>query len=147
MHNTNAFCDDHHDIIITTMADTLFSSLQCFTPADYKNFTGYETSQPLNVTEFQKIAPVLVFYLVPEKNSGHDSSAVCKPLPEKLFETLVRNYSGHGAKGITEEALDKILEQINATFGKYLHGKKASCPKKSTNKECLFFLVLGEGLC
>ena len=93
---------------------------------DYESRTGYNTAVPLNSTQFLDIAPIFVYFLLPEKNSG-PSSAVCKtpPLPEKLFETLATNFSDD--KGITHDALGEILKQINQTLGGFLHKKDVSC--------------------
>ena len=68
---------------------------------------------------------MIVFCLLParEKNSGQQH---CDNYPRnhsELFDFFARNFS-HGERGITHEALDEILEEINKTIGEFLTEKK-----------------------
>ena len=73
-----------------------------------------------------EISPSIVFCLLPgrEKNSGQERCYSPRNHSE-LFDSFTRNFS-HGDRehGITHEALDKILEEVNKTIGNFLTEKK-----------------------
>ncbi|XP_068708230.1 metal cation symporter ZIP14-like [Montipora foliosa] len=94
---------------------------QCFTHNDLHNFDGSSPSKTLNATEFTKICPVILFCLLPalDKNGGgHPCSHA-----DDLFNVFVSNYS-EGEQGITSEALDNILGEINKSIGLFFTKKK-----------------------
>lgn len=101
-----------------------FSLLQCFTPEDLHSFDG-STPKALNVTEFQELSPVILFCLLParELNSSNTSCHVNPKNHSELFSEFAEKFS-QGKHGITIEALDQILEEINKTIGKFLVEKK-----------------------
>ena len=85
---------------------------------------GSSPSKALNSSEFVEISPSIVYCLLPgrEKNSGQQRCDSPRNHSE-LFDSFTRNFS-HGEHGITHEALDKILEEINKTIGDFLTEKK-----------------------
>ena len=99
--------------------------LQCFTPTDLHNFDGSPVSKTLNSSEFAEVSPVIVYCLLParEKNSGQERCEVSPRNHSELFNSFARNFS-QGQQGITHEALDRILEEINKTIGEFLTAKK-----------------------
>ena len=104
----------------------LFHALffQCFSPAELHNISGSSSSKALNSSEFAEISPSIVYCLLPagEKNSGQQRCDSPRNHSE-LFDTFTRNFS-HDEHGITHEALDEILEEINKTIGDFLTEKK-----------------------
>ena len=104
---------------------TLCSLLQCFTPTDLLKFDGSPPSKVLNSTEFAEFSPVIVYCLLParEKDDGQQPCVLHPKNHSELFNSFARNFS-HGQQGITEEALEGILEQINQTIGEFLTEKK-----------------------
>lgn len=102
----------------------LYFVLQCLTADDL----GINVKSVLNETGFAEKAPMIVYSLMPEKNSGQ-SNNVCDGIPSfpgKLFETFVQNFTNGEAKGITHHALERILERINVTLSAHLHKRKVS---------------------
>ena len=86
--------------------------------------SGYSPSKALNSSEFVEISPSIVFCLLPalEKNSGQEPCDSPRNHSE-LFHSFARKFS-HGEHGITQEALDEILEELNKTIGDFLTEKK-----------------------
>lgn len=68
---------------------------------------------------------MIVYCLLParEKNSGRERCEVSPRNHSELFNSFARNFS-QGQQGITHEALDRILEEINKTIGVFLTVKK-----------------------
>ena len=68
---------------------------------------------------------MIVYCLLParEKNSGQQRCEVSPRNHSELFNSFARNFS-QGQQGITHEALDHILEEINKTIGVFLTAKK-----------------------
>lgn len=67
----------------------------------------------------------IVYYLMPEKTSGRNTTCVGIPSrPSKLFETLVSNFTHGKSSSITEHALEHILGNVNKTLGPHLSKKK-----------------------
>ena len=85
---------------------------------------GSSPSKALNSSEFVEISPSIVYCLLPgrEKNSGQQRCDSPRNHSE-LFDSFTGKFS-HGEHGITHEALDEILEEINKTIGDYLTEKK-----------------------
>ena len=71
-----------------------------------------------------EVSPSIVYCLSPtlEKNSGQQRCDSPRNHSE-LFDSFTRKF-GHGEQGITQEALDGILEAINKTIGDFLTEKK-----------------------
>ena len=104
---------------------TAFFLFQCFTVSDLYRYFKFDTGSVLNETNFKRVSPAIVYHLLlPEKNPG-SSRAVCRSstLPENLFAAFAANFSGLNA-GITLEALDEVLENVNETLGEILTKKK-----------------------
>ena len=72
----------------------------------------------------EEVSPSIVYCLLPgrEKNSGQQRCDSPRNHSE-LFDSFTRNFS-HGEYGITHEALDEILKEINKTIGNFLTEKK-----------------------
>ena len=90
---------------------------------------GTLPSKPLNNTEFTKISPAIVYCLLPatERNNGGQHCTIYRKNNSELFNSFARNFSGqHSKQGITHEALEGILEEINKTIGEYL-GRQKVC--------------------
>ena len=88
------------------------------------NISGSSLSKALTSSEFVEVSPSIVYCLLPalEKNSGQKRCDSPRNHSE-LFDAFTRNFS-HGEHGITHEALDEILEEINKTIGIFLTEKK-----------------------
>ena len=88
------------------------------------NISGLSPSKALNSSEFVEVSPSIVYCLLPalEKNYGQQRCDSPRNQSE-LFDAFTRNFS-HGEHGITHEALDEILEEINKTIGIFLTEKK-----------------------
>ncbi|KAK3731800.1 hypothetical protein QZH41_007620 [Actinostola sp. cb2023] len=88
---------------------------------------GLDSTSVLNAADFAAKSPAIVYSLVPEQTSGQSNVSSCgiPSLPDKLFETLVHNFTGGQSKGITQHALERILEKVNLTLGAHLHKKKS----------------------
>ncbi|XP_073236160.1 metal cation symporter ZIP14-like [Porites lutea] len=97
---------------------------RCFSPIELHDIHGSSPSKALNSSEFVEISPSIVYCLLPgrEKNSGQQRCDSPRNHSE-LFDSFTRNFS-HGEYGITHEALDEILEEINKTIGDFLTEKK-----------------------
>ena len=96
---------------------------QCFSPIELHDIHGSSPSKALNSSEFVEIGPSIVYCLLPgrEKNSGQQRCDSPRNHSE-LFDSFTRN--SHGERGITHEALDEILAEINKTIGDFLTEKK-----------------------
>ncbi|KAL9964557.1 hypothetical protein ACROYT_G028213 [Oculina patagonica] len=103
---------------------------KCLAPSDLYSFAGSSPSQLLNSTDFAEVSPLIIYCLLPaaEKNAGQ--CEVSFKNHSELFNLFARNFSEHGEQGITHEALDHILEEVNKTIGQFLKGKKL--PNTST---------------
>ena len=89
-----------------------------------RNISGYSSSKALNSSEFAEISPSIVYCLLPAREKNLDQQRCDSPRNHsELFDSFRRNFS-HGEHGITHEALDEILEEINKTIGDYLTEKK-----------------------
>ncbi|XP_078381145.1 metal cation symporter ZIP14-like [Oculina patagonica] len=97
---------------------------KCLTPSELYSFAGSSPSQLLNSTNFAEVSPLIVYCLLPaaEKNPGR--CEVSFKNHSELFNLFARNFSEHGEHGITHEALDHILEEVNKTIGQFLTRKK-----------------------
>ncbi|XP_078381146.1 metal cation symporter ZIP14-like [Oculina patagonica] len=97
---------------------------KCLAPSDLYSFAGSSPSQLLNSTDFAEVSPLIIYCLLPaaEKNAGQ--CEVSFKNHSELFNLFARNFSEHGEQGITHEALDHILEEVNKTIGQFLKGKK-----------------------
>lgn len=99
-----------------------FFFLQCLSAEGL----GINMKTLLNETGFAAKAPMIVYSLMPEKNSGQSNKSCdgIPSLPSKLFEALVHNFTDGNKGGITQHALEHILEKINITLGPHLNNKK-----------------------
>ncbi|CAH3145413.1 unnamed protein product [Porites lobata] len=97
---------------------------RCFSPIELHDIHGSSPSKALNSSEFVEISPSIVYCLLPgrEKNSGQQRCDSPRNHSE-LFDSFTGKFS-HGEHGITYEALDEILEEINKTIGDFLTEKK-----------------------
>ena len=88
------------------------------------NIFGFSPSKALNSSEFVEVSPSIVYCLLPgrEENSGQQRCDFPRNHSE-LFDAFTRKFS-HGEHGITHEALDGILEDINKTIGNFSTEKK-----------------------
>lgn len=96
---------------------------KCLSTSDIFSYAGSSSLKHLNASEFAQISPMIVYCLLPapEKNPGRCSAPRNH---SELFNSFARNFSKHGEQGVTHEALDKILEEINETIGQHLTTKK-----------------------
>ncbi|XP_031556231.1 zinc transporter ZIP14-like isoform X2 [Actinia tenebrosa] len=94
---------------------------KCLSPKDL----GLTNSSVLNSTQFNAKSMAIVYYLMPEKTSGNNSTPCALPsLPSKLFETLAHNFTHGKSSSITEHGLEHILSNVNKTLGPHLNKKK-----------------------